>query len=302
MAWLPQQGIDLDFVVDGLSLLFALLITGIGAFIFLFAGEYMKGYRQRGRFILFLVSFMLAMLGLVLADNLVALFVFWELTTITSFLLIGYSHEDASARRSALQGLLVTGAGALAMLAGFVVLGQAAGTFSLREMLAGQHALADHPHYTAVGRPGAARGVHQVGPVPVPLLAAERDGRPDAGLGLPALGDDGQGRRVPARPPDAGPGRNRALDGDADRGGRGDGGVLGVRVAGQDRPEAGAGLHHGHGPRRVRDVPRNAARRGADGPSRGVLAALAFLVAHASTRRPCSWSRGHRGRPPAPAT
>ena len=149
-AWLPQLGIDLDLVVDGLSLLFALLITGIGAFIFLFAGEYMKGYRQRGRFTLFLVSFMLAMLGLVLADNLVALFVFWELTTITSFLLIGYSHEDATARRSALQGLLVTGAGALAMLAGFVVLGQAVGTFSLREMLAGSEGFADHPHYTAV--------------------------------------------------------------------------------------------------------------------------------------------------------
>ncbi len=149
-AWLPQQGIHLDFVVDGLSLLFALLITGIGAFIFLFAGEYMQGYRQRGRFTLFLVSFMLAMLGVVLSDNLVALFVFWELTTITSFLLIGYSHEDAGARRSALQGLLVTGAGALAMLAGFVVLGQAAGTFSLREMLAGQERFADHPHYTAV--------------------------------------------------------------------------------------------------------------------------------------------------------
>ena len=149
-AWLPQQGIDLDLVVDGLSLLFALLITGIGAFIFLFAGEYMKGYRQRGRFTLFLVSFMLAMLGLVLADNLVALFVFWELTTITSFLLIGYSHEDAVARRAALQGLLVTGAGALAMLAGFVILGQAVGTFSLREMLAGQASFADHPQYTAV--------------------------------------------------------------------------------------------------------------------------------------------------------
>jgi len=149
-AWLPQLGIDLDLVVDGLSLLFALLITGIGAFIFLFAGEYMKGYRQRGRFTLFLVSFMLAMLGLVLADNLIALFVFWELTTITSFLLIGYSHEDPTARRSALQGLLVTGAGALAMLAGFVVLGQAVGTLSLREMPVGQGDFADHPHYTAV--------------------------------------------------------------------------------------------------------------------------------------------------------
>ena len=149
-AWLPQQGIDLAFVVDGLSLLFALLITGIGAFIFLFASDYMKGYPQRGRFTFFLVSFMLAMLGLVLSDNLVALFVFWELTAITSFLLIGYSHENATARRAALQGLLVTGAGALAMLAGFVVLGQAAGTFSLREMLARDEGFADHPHYTAI--------------------------------------------------------------------------------------------------------------------------------------------------------
>ena len=150
LAWLPEQGVDLDVAVDGLGLLFALLITGIGTFILLFAGEYMRGYPQRGRFTLFLVGFMLAMLGVVTADNLVALFVFWELTTLTSFLLIGYSHENATARRAALQGLLVTGAGALAMLAGFVVLGQAAGTFSLREMLADPPALAGDPRYASI--------------------------------------------------------------------------------------------------------------------------------------------------------
>lgn len=150
IAWLPQRGISLGFVVDGLSLLFALLITGIGSFILLFASKYMSGYPQRGRFTAFLAGFMLAMLGLVLSDNLIALFVFWELTTITSFLLIGYTHEDATARRSALQGLLVTGAGALAMLAGFVVLGQALGTFSLQEMIAQPAGFAEHPHYTAV--------------------------------------------------------------------------------------------------------------------------------------------------------
>lgn len=150
IGWLPQQGISLGFFVDGLSLLFALLITGIGSFILLFASKYMSGYPQRGRFTAFLVGFMLAMLGLVLSDNLIALFVFWELTTITSFLLIGYTHEDPTARRSALQGLLVTGAGALAMLAGFVVLGQTFGTFSLREMIANPAGFAEHPHYTAV--------------------------------------------------------------------------------------------------------------------------------------------------------
>lgn len=149
VSWLPQQGISLGFVADGLSLLFALLITGIGSFILLFASKYMSGYPQRGRFTTFLVGFMLAMLGLVLSDNLVVLFVFWELTTITSFLLIGYTHEDPTARRSALQGLLVTGAGALAMLAGFVVLGQALGTFSLQEMIANPTGFSEHPHYTA---------------------------------------------------------------------------------------------------------------------------------------------------------
>ena len=149
-GWLPQRGIEFGFFVDGLSLLFALLITGIGSFILLYASEYMRGYPHVGRFTTFLVGFMLSMLGLVLSDNLIALFVFWELTTITSFLLIGYFHEDPSARRSALQGLIVTGGGALAMLAGFVMLGQAAGTYSLREMLAQPGGLAQHPNYLAM--------------------------------------------------------------------------------------------------------------------------------------------------------
>ena len=150
LAWLPERGIAVSFLVDGLSLLFALLITGIGSFILLYASEYMRGASQAGRFTAFLVSFMLAMLGLVLSDNLIALFVFWELTTLTSFLLIGYTHEDATARRSALQGLFVTAAGALAMLAGFVLLGEAAGTYSLSGILASPASLAGHPHYFAI--------------------------------------------------------------------------------------------------------------------------------------------------------
>ncbi len=150
IAWIPQLGIELSFMLDGLSLLFALLITGIGSFILLYAGDYLRGYPQVGRFTLFLVAFMLAMLGLVLSDNLVALFVFWELTTITSFLLIGYSHEDAEARRSALQGLFVTAAGGLAMLAGFILLGQAAGTYSLSEILRQPDAIRGHADYLPI--------------------------------------------------------------------------------------------------------------------------------------------------------
>ncbi len=150
VAWLPQRGVEFGFFVDGLSLLFALLITGIGSFILLYAGEYMHSAPHVGRFTVFLVGFMLSMLGLVLSDNLIALFVFWELTAITSFLLIGYSHEDAAARRSALQGLLVTGAGALAMLAGFVLLGSAYGTYSLSEMLANPGGLGADPRYLPI--------------------------------------------------------------------------------------------------------------------------------------------------------
>lgn len=147
IGWVPQLGIALGFWIDGLSLLFALLITGIGALILLYASEYMRPYPQLGRFTAFLLAFMLSMLGLVLAENLISLFIFWELTGLTSFLLIGYTHEDATARRAALQALLVTGAGALAMLGGFVLLGETAGTYSLRELLARTGSLADSSSY-----------------------------------------------------------------------------------------------------------------------------------------------------------
>ncbi len=147
-AWLPALGIELSFVVDGLSLLMALLISGIGFFIFAYAGRYLEGHRDLGRFFAILLCFMASMLGLVLADNLIALFVFWELTSITSWLLIGFNHEDPQARRSALQGLFVTAGGGLVMMAGFIVLGQAAGTMELSELLAMGEALRVHEHYT----------------------------------------------------------------------------------------------------------------------------------------------------------
>ncbi|MEL6689271.1 MAG: putative monovalent cation/H+ antiporter subunit A [Pseudomonadota bacterium] len=132
--WVPSLSISLSFYVDGLSLTFALLISGIGTLVLLYANSYLAGHPQFGRFALFLTSFMLAMLGLVLADNLIALFVFWELTTITSYLLIGFGHETTKGRRSALQALFVTGAGALALLAGLILLGFTAGTFELSEI------------------------------------------------------------------------------------------------------------------------------------------------------------------------
>ncbi|MDZ3836279.1 MAG: putative monovalent cation/H+ antiporter subunit A [Rhodospirillales bacterium] len=148
--WAPGIGVNLSFYVDGLSLLFALMISGIGALVALHASAYLAGHRYYGRFFVYLFAFMVAMLGLVLADNLITLFVFWELTSVTSFLLIGLDHDDPRARRNALQALLVTGLGGLAMLAGFLLLGEAGGSLELSELIErGEQVRAD-PLYLAI--------------------------------------------------------------------------------------------------------------------------------------------------------
>jgi multicomponent Na+:H+ antiporter subunit A len=150
LPWLPSLGVSLSFRVDGLSLLFALLVSGLGAVITLYAGRYLAAHRDLGRFYLALFLFMGAMLGLVLADDLLVLFVFWELTSISSFLLIGFEHERDDARKAALQALLVTGGGGLALLAGLLLLGGAAETFSLSEILASGNAVRGHGAYPAI--------------------------------------------------------------------------------------------------------------------------------------------------------
>ncbi|MDQ3458643.1 MAG: putative monovalent cation/H+ antiporter subunit A [Deinococcota bacterium] len=149
LAWVPALGLNLSFYLDGLSLLFALLITGIGTLIMVYAGGYLGGHPHLGRFYLFILAFMGSMLGLVLTANLLTLFVFWELTSITSYLLIGFKHEDETSRKSALQALLVTGIGGLVLLAGLILMGMAAGTFELSELLAGG-GLQEHPMYLGI--------------------------------------------------------------------------------------------------------------------------------------------------------
>lgn len=133
--WVPSLGISLDFYVDGLSLLFLVLISGIGAFVTWYASGYLAGKKDLGRFYLYLFGFMGAMLGVVSADHLVLLFIFWELTSISSYLLIGYYHNEAKSRAAALQALLVTGAGGLCLLAGVILLGRLAGTYRISELL-----------------------------------------------------------------------------------------------------------------------------------------------------------------------
>jgi len=121
-AWVPSYNVSFSWLIDGLSLAFLLLISGIGTLIVLYAGGYLKGHPHQGRFFSFILMFMGSMLGLVASDSFLMLFVFWELTSITSFLLIGFDHTRAAARRAALQALVVTGGGGLFLLAGLLLM------------------------------------------------------------------------------------------------------------------------------------------------------------------------------------
>ena len=132
VQWIPALGMNLDLRLDGFSALMVALVAGIGIAVYAYAMSYFPPRREGlGRLVALLTLFAGSMLGLVLADDVIVLYGFWELTTITSFLLIGNSHGDGRARAAALQALLVTSLGALAMLAGLIVIGQAAGTYRL---------------------------------------------------------------------------------------------------------------------------------------------------------------------------
>lgn len=136
VQWIPSLGISLALRLDGLALIFTLLITGIGTAIFLYASAYLPRTWQTPRFFATLNVFMVSMLGAVISDDLLGLIVFWELTSLSSFMLIGYDPTRAESRRSAQQGLLITVAGGLAMLAGVILLGALAGTYRISELLA----------------------------------------------------------------------------------------------------------------------------------------------------------------------
>jgi multicomponent Na+:H+ antiporter subunit A len=150
VPWIPGLNVNLSFYLDGLSLTFALLICGIGTLIVIYSGGYLHGDPMLPRFFLFILAFMASMLGVVLADNVISLIVFWELTSVTSFLLIGYLHDSAQSRRSALQALLVTSMGGLVMMAGLILLGITGGSFELTELVGQAGMLREHPYYLAI--------------------------------------------------------------------------------------------------------------------------------------------------------
>src|SRR5688572_23820904 len=148
--WVASLGINLSFYLDGLSLLFGLLITGIGALVLVYTGGYLKDHPHLGRFYGFLLMFMASMLGVVLADNTICLFLFWELTSVSSFLLIGFEHEKEASRAAALQALLVTSLGGLALLGGFLLLDQAGGSRELSVLISQGDAIRAHSLYVPI--------------------------------------------------------------------------------------------------------------------------------------------------------
>jgi multicomponent Na+:H+ antiporter subunit A len=148
--WAPSLGLTLSFHLDALGLLFALLITGIGTLIVVYASCYLDRHASAARFYASLFAFMGAMLGVALGDNVLTLFVFWELTGFTSFLLIGFEHERKEARSAAIQALIVTGAGGLALLAAGILLFDVTGTTSLAAMTGTRGAIVESPFYVAI--------------------------------------------------------------------------------------------------------------------------------------------------------
>jgi len=150
VPWVEGLGLEAAFRLDGLSMLFALLISGIGTLIVVYSQGYFNGHLQQGRFMMYILAFMASMLGVVLADHLLILFIFWELTSFTSYLLIGFNHGNEEARTAALQSMMVTVLGGLFLLAGVVLVAEVTGTWRISELVAHSEQLREHPYYLPI--------------------------------------------------------------------------------------------------------------------------------------------------------
>ncbi len=149
VPWMTQFGLDFSLRMDGFAWMFALLITGIGVLVVIYARYYMSPEDPVPRFFSFLLAFMTSMLGVVLSGNLIQIVFFWELTSLFSFLLIGYWHHNAAAREGARTSLLVTGGGGLCLLGGVLILGHIVGSYELSAVLAAGDQIRAHPYYLA---------------------------------------------------------------------------------------------------------------------------------------------------------
>src|SRR5688572_28429851 len=145
--WLPQYGIGFGLRMDGFAWMVSVLVTGIGLLVVLYARYYMSAEDPVPRFFSFFLSFMGSMLGVVLAGNLIQLVFFWELTSLFSFLLIGYWHQNAAARDGARMALVITSAGGLCLFAGALILGHIVGSYDVDELLASGARIRGHALY-----------------------------------------------------------------------------------------------------------------------------------------------------------
>lgn len=150
LPWVPSLGVSLSLQLDGLALLFALVVTGVGTLVLLYAAAYFSKIADFVRFAIYTLLFMAAMLGVVMSGNLLLIFVFWEITSITSYLLIGFKFEDEDAREGARRALLITAGGGLAMLAGMLMIGSVAGSLEISEIIANRDALHASPLYSVM--------------------------------------------------------------------------------------------------------------------------------------------------------
>jgi multicomponent K+:H+ antiporter subunit A len=150
VPWLPQFGLDLYFRMDGYAWMFAMLVTFMGALVVLYARYYMSPADPVPRFFSFLLAFMGAMVGVVLSGNLIQLVIFWELTSLTSFMLIAYWYHLSEARHGARTALTVTAMGGLSLLGGVLLLGEVAGGYDLDQVLAAGDVIRAHPWYPAI--------------------------------------------------------------------------------------------------------------------------------------------------------
>lgn len=145
--WLPKLGLAVSFMLDGLGLLFAGLILGIGLLVIFYARFYLSKQDNMGSFYTYLLLFQGAMLGIVLSDNILLILVFWELTSLSSFLLIGYWKHLPAGRQGARMALTVTGAGGLSLIAGLMLLGHIVGSYDLSVMLQHRELIQSSPLY-----------------------------------------------------------------------------------------------------------------------------------------------------------
>lgn len=145
--WVESLDAKISLYMDGLGWIFASIITLIGAAVFFYASSYLKGNPKIKEFYIYINIFMASMLGVVLSDNLITLFIFWELTSLSSYFLIGFNHEKENSRYSALQALLVTGSGGLGMFGGFILLSIVTGTFSISDINSQNELITNHHLY-----------------------------------------------------------------------------------------------------------------------------------------------------------